>query len=144
MSYANALDERDWVSYRRLFTDQIAIDYGAIGSIVATICADDWTTRCRALEGFDATAHQLHNIQAVIDTDRAIVTCIVNAAHFITVKNHTLHGDLIARYTHRLVRIDGWKVAAVALAVIGYPSGQKAFAAAFAAARSRYSERVAA
>src|SRR3546814_781760 len=30
--YATALDARDWDAYRALFTDEIAIDYGAIGS----------------------------------------------------------------------------------------------------------------
>ena len=30
--YATALDARDWRAYRALFTDEIAIDYGAIRS----------------------------------------------------------------------------------------------------------------
>ena len=33
-AYADALDARDWGAYRALFTDRIAIDYGAIGSLV--------------------------------------------------------------------------------------------------------------
>ena len=40
-SYAGALDARDWDAYHALFTDEIAIDYGAIGSLVAIIPADD-------------------------------------------------------------------------------------------------------
>lgn len=141
-SYASALDARDWAAYRALFTDQIAIDYGAIGSLVATVSAHEWTSRCKALEGFDATAHQLHNIVSAIDGDRATVTSIVNAVHFIAHGDRTLIGDLIGHYTHRLVRDDGWRIAGVTLTVVGYPAGQDAFRTAFAAARAHYFERI--
>jgi len=137
-SYASALDARDWGAYRALFTDAITIDYGAIGSLVATVTAAEWTNRCRALEGFDATAHRLHNIVAAIDGDAAQVTSIVDAAHFITVDDQARTGDLIGHYAHRLVRQGGWKIAGVALTVAGYPAGKAAFDAAFAAARTRF------
>lgn len=142
-AYAGALDARDWGAYRALFTDAIAIDYGAIGSLVATLAADEWTNRCRALEGFDATAHRLHNIVATVDGDRARVTSIVDAAHFVTVESQRLMGDLIGRYTHDLIRNDGWKIVGVTLAVAGYPAGRAAFDAAFIAARAIFAERLA-
>ncbi len=138
--YASALDARDWAAYRALFTDEIAIDYGAIGSLVATVPADEWTQRCKALEGFDATAHQLHNIVAAIDGDHATVTSIVDAVHVVGVEDRALLGDLIGRYTHRLVRQDGWKIAGVTLSVVAYPAGKEAFEAAFAAARAIFAE----
>lgn len=138
--YASALDARDWAAYRALFTDQIAIDYGAIGSLVATVRADEWTERCKALEGFDATAHQLHNIAPTIDGDDATVTSIVDAVHVVGVEDRALLGDLIGRYTHRLVRQDGWKIAGVTLTVVAYPAGKEAFEAAFAAARAIFAE----
>ncbi|UKK85573.1 nuclear transport factor 2 family protein [Sphingopyxis sp. BSN-002] len=140
-AYAGALDARDWHAYRALFLDDIAIDYGAIGSLVATVSADEWTNRCKALEGFDATAHQLHNIVATIDGDRATATSIVDAVHVVGVGDHALLGDLIGRYTHRLVRRDGWKIAGVTLTVVAYPAGKDAFDAAFAAARANFSGR---
>jgi len=140
-AYADALDARDWHAYRALFLDDIAIDYGAIGSLVATVSADEWTNRCKALEGFDATAHQLHNIVATIDGDRATATSIVDAVHVVGVGDRALLGDLIGRYTHRLVRRDSWKIAGVTLTVVAYPAGKGAFDAAFAAARANFSER---
>lgn len=143
LGYATALDTRDWVAYRALFTENIAIDYGAIGSLVAAIAADEWTERCRTLEGFDATAHRLHNVAAVIDGDGATVTSIVDAAHFVAVGDTVLMGDLIGHYTHHLVRDDGWKIAGVTLTVTGYPAGKPAFDATFAVARQIYAERVA-
>ena len=138
--YASALDARDWAAYRALFTDEIAIDYGAIGSLVATVSADEWTKRCKALEGFDATAHQLHNVIATIDGDRATVTSIVEAVHVVGVEGHAGPRGLIGRYTHRLVRQEGWKIAGVTLAVVAYPAGKEAFEAAFAAARAIFAE----
>lgn len=139
--YASALDARDWGAYRALFTDRIAIDYGAIGSLVATVAADEWTNRCRALEGFDATAHRLHNIMATLDGDRARVTSIVDAAHFVAAGGQALMGDLIGHYTHHLIRDGGWKIAGVTLTVAGYPAGKAAFDAAFTAARAIFAER---
>jgi hypothetical protein len=138
--YATALDARDWAGYRALFTDEIAIDYGAIGSLVAALSADEWTKRCKTLEGFDATAHQLHNIVATIDGDSATVNSIVDAVHVVGVEDRALLGDLIGRYTHRLVRQDGWKIAGVTLTVVAYPAGKEAFEAAFAAARAIFAE----
>lgn len=141
-SYAGALDARDWRGYRALFTDDVAIDYGAIGSIAATIAADEWTDRCRALGGFDATAHRLSNIVATIEGDRATVRSVVDAAHFVGVDGDVLLGDIIGRYTHEMVRADdGWKIAGVRLEVVGYPAGKAAFDAAFAAARAIFAER---
>ncbi|SEH20389.1 SnoaL-like domain-containing protein [Sphingopyxis sp. YR583] len=138
--YASALDARDWGAYRALFTDEIAIDYASIGSLVATVPADEWTNRCRTLEGFDATAHQLHNIVAAIDGDEATVTSIVDAVHVVGVEDRALLGDLIGRYTHRLVRQGEWKIAGVTLSVVAYPAGKEAFEAAFAAARAIFAE----
>ncbi|KTE10719.1 nuclear transport factor 2 family protein [Sphingopyxis sp. H115] len=138
--YASALDARDWAGYRALFTDEVAIDYGAIGSLAATVPADEWTERCRALEGFDATAHQLHNMDTAIDGNRATVTSIVDAVHVVEVEDRALLGDLIGRYTHRLVRQNGWKIAGVTLTVVAYPAGKDAFEAAFAAARAIFAE----
>lgn len=140
-AYAAALDARDWTSYRALFCDQVEIDYGAIGSLVDTIPASEWVDRCRALEGFDATAHRLHNLIATIDDDRATVTSIVDAAHFVTINQQILMADVIGRYTHYLRRDDGWKIAGVTLTLVGYPAGRDAFETAFAAARTIYAER---
>ena len=138
--YATALDARDWRADRALFTDEIAIDYGAIGSLVGEVPADEWTIRCRTLEGFDATAHQLHNVIATINGDRATVTSIVDAVHVVGAGDRALLGDLIGRYTHRLVRRNGWKIAGVTLTVVAYPAGKDAFEAAFAAARAILAE----
>lgn len=141
LGYASALDARDWARYRSLLTDEIAIDYGAIGSLISVIAADEWTARCRTLEGFDATAHRLHNIDCRIRYDAAMVTSIVDATHFVTSGDKVLMGDLIGHYTHHLRREDGWKISGVTLTVAGYPAGKAAFDNAFAIARVKFAER---
>lgn len=141
LDYADALDTRDWTGFRALFTDEIAIDYAAIGSFAGDIAADDWTARCKTLEGFDSTAHRLHNLRAQVEGDRAIVTSIVDAAHFVEIDGRMRMGDLIGRYTHKLIRQNGWKIGGVTLSVAGYPAGLDAFQAVFAAARAAFAER---
>ncbi|WP_199554425.1 nuclear transport factor 2 family protein [Sandaracinobacteroides hominis] len=141
LAYAEALDARDWGAFRALFTPGIRLDYGSIGSVVGAISADEWTSRCRALEGFASTAHRLHNIRATVDGDRATVTSIVDAAHFVEVSGEMCMGDLIGRYTHHLLRENGWKIAGVDLAVTAYPAGKAAFDAVFAAARAKHAAR---
>src|SRR3546814_14764742 len=116
--YSTALDARDWDAYRALFTDEIAIDYGAIGSLVATVPADEWTNRCRTLEGFDATAHQLHNVIATINGDRATVTSLVDAVHVVRAGDRPTLGALIRRYTPRLGRRRGGEDAGGRLAAV--------------------------
>lgn len=141
--YVSTLDARDWAAYRALFTDRIAIDYGAIGSVVATIDADDWVDRCRALEGFDGTAHRLHNLIVTIDSNGATVKSVVDAAHFVTVDRQILMADIIGRYIHHLRRDNGWKIAGVTLSVVGYPTSEAAFKAVFLAARAQFAEGIA-
>lgn len=140
-AYAGALDARDWTAYAELFGDEIAIDYGAIGSLVATISSSEWVDRCRALEGFDATARRLHNLAAVLKGDSATVTSIVDAAHFVTIDGQILVADLVGRYTHHLLRDNGWKIAGVKVDIVGYPADRATFDTAFAAARAIFAER---
>lgn len=145
VGYACALDARDWSGYRALFTDTITLDYGAIGSLVGPIAADDWTARCRALEGFDATLHRLSNIRGVVEGDRATVDSYVDALHFVTEDGVERCGQLAGRYVHRLVRGGaGWRIAGCTLHVAGYPGGRDAFAQAFTIARTRFAQRTAA
>lgn len=138
ISYAEALDTRNWPRFRSLFTDEIALDYGAIGSLVDTIAADVWTMRCRLLGFFDATRHRVGNFQFRSEGAVAVVTSSIDAAHFITVGDHCLHGDLCGTYVHEFCREAGiWKISGCRLEVAGFPAGRVAFDAGFAAARAK-------
>ena len=145
VGYASALDARDWIAYRALFADRIAIEYGAIGSVVATISADEWTERCMALEGFDATAHRLNSLNCVVDGDAACVTSLVDAVHFVTTERGVETAQLVGRYRHDLERrASAWLITGVSLAVVGYPGGKALFDAGFTAARAIFAARNAA
>lgn len=138
ISYAESLDTRNWSRFRSLFTEEIALDYGAIGSLVDTIAADDWAARCGLLGFFDATRHRVGNFQFRSEGTGAIVTSSIDAAHFITVGEACLYGDLCGTYIHEFCMEAGiWKIRACQLDVAGFPAGRPAFDAAFAAARAR-------
>ena len=100
VGYAESLDTRDWPRFRSLFTDEIALDYGAIDSFVGAIDADVWTERCSLLGCFDATRHRVGNFQFRQEGDSAVVTSSIDAAHFITKGDDTLFGDLCGTYVH--------------------------------------------
>ena len=135
VAYAMALDARDWTAYRALFEDEIDVDYSALGSIRATMPAQDWVDRCKVLGAFDATQHKVSNFQIAIDGAAAEVTSYVDAAHFIG----DLQGFTCGTYIHRFRRHGAdWKIAACTFRPAGYMGGRAAFDAAFAAARARF------
>ncbi|WP_350140727.1 nuclear transport factor 2 family protein [Parasphingopyxis sp.] len=141
MDYADRLDAGDWDGFRELFTDQVDIDYAAIGSLKARIPAAAWAERCKLLGYFDATRHRLSNMRYARSDDGATVTSAVDAAHFITAGGTTLYGDLVGDYRHELVRTgQGWRIAACRLTVAGYPAGKNAFDLVFASARAKQNQ----
>ena len=133
VSYAMALDARNWPAFRALFEDEIEVDYSSMGSLYATVPAQIWVDRCRVLAGFDATQHKISNIVVTLDGDMARVTSYVDAAHFIG----DLAGFACGTYVHKMSRrSEGWKICACAFVAAGYPGGRAAFDQAFAAARA--------
>ncbi len=137
LAYAACLDGRDWKGFESLLEDEVAIDYGSIGSIVATLPARVWADRCRLLGAFDATHHKVSNLSVTLAGERATAVSYVDAAHFVTGPDGVLEGYLLGRYEHRLVRRSpGWRIEGCTLAVSGYPGGKARFQAAFALARS--------
>jgi hypothetical protein len=143
VGYAESLDTRDWPRFRSLFTDEITLDYGAIGSLVDTIAADDWVARCGLLGFFDATRHRVGNFQFRSERTGAIVTSSIDAAHFITVGEERLYGDLCGTYVHDFCKDAGlWKIRGCRLEVAGFPAGRPAFDAAFAAARAKQQQEI--
>ncbi len=141
--YGCALDARDWPAYRALFTDTVTLDYGATGSLVGPIAADDWVERCRTLEGFDATLHRITNLRCVVSGEAAAVDSYVDALHFIAHDGTEHCAHLVGRYRHTLVRdaMQRWRISGCSLAVSGYPGGRTAFVHAFDLARARFAQR---
>jgi hypothetical protein len=119
-AYATGLDRRDWGLYRRIFTDEIEMDFSSLGIRSGLYKADDWVRDARTLfAGFTATQHTSTNHVHEVRGDEAICISNMQAEHFVE------PGDGIApgaeRWTiggyYRNGLSQGWKLRAVTLTV---------------------------
>ncbi len=117
--YAYGLDGREWDRYRRIFADEVDVDFSSYnGRPPATMPADDWVAGLRPLfTGLDATQHSMSNPLVDVDGDVARCRMYMQAAHFLhswPAPEFTIGGY----YDDRLVRTgDGWRITAVTLTV---------------------------
>lgn len=111
--FAMAIDTRDWVAYRAVFTDEIDLDYSSWNpDSLGRWTADDWVAKAQRLfPGLTWSRHALTNPIVAIEGDQALVRVNVSADHVIvddgTPAVFTLHG----RYEDTCVRTDnGWRI----------------------------------
>ena len=113
ISYAGAVDERDWVWFADCFTDPVHADYSENGLAAADFARDDLVDIVRsAVSGYTATQHLSANHVTDFDPDdpdRATCHSSMYAQH------HLADGEelLILRgwYANHLVRVaNGWKI----------------------------------
>lgn len=119
--YAYGIDTRDWALYRRIFTDEIEMDFSSYnGSPAASMAADQWVANCRVLfTGLDATQHSMSNPLVSQDGDRARCRMYMQAEHFLGNDQGSSGFVLGGYYDDRLVRADtGWRIEAVTLNVL--------------------------
>ncbi len=109
ISYATALDTRDWRKLAALFTNDATWEY--IGTGERLVGPDAIVARIStSLARFDATHHLNSNHVAVVHGDEAQHTCYYQAQH---VRSGLPDGDKFlgaGRYDDRLRRTpDGWR-----------------------------------
>ena len=103
--YATALDSRDWDLLDRVFTPDVAADFGmgprnGLETVRKTVIG--------ALGGAGPTQHLLGNHRVEIDGDSARCVCLVRAYHGGERGTYELFGE----YRDRLVRTPaGWRIA---------------------------------
>ncbi len=125
-AYATGLDRRDWALYRRIFTDQIEMDFSSLGLRAGSYRADDWVRDAQILfAGFTATQHTSSNHVHDVRGDQA--TCVSNmqAEHFVARAPaevpETPDGDswtIGGYYRNELLRTaDGWKLCRITLTI---------------------------
>ncbi len=122
-AYATALDRRDWVLYRGIFTDEIQMDLASVGIRPGLYKADDWVRDARTLfAGFAATQHTSTNHVHDVRGDAA--TCVSNmqAEHFVEPGDGIVadanRWTIGGYYTNGLVRTPaGWKLRSITLSV---------------------------
>jgi 3-phenylpropionate/cinnamic acid dioxygenase small subunit len=118
--FAAGIDERDWVKYRSVFTDEIDLDYSSWRpDSVGRWRADDWVARgLQIFPGLTFSRHTLTNHVISVDDDDAVVSVNVCAEHVIVDGNRTDVFTLNGYYNDRCVRTDdGWRIAVKQLIV---------------------------
>lgn len=98
------------------FAPRIVIDYTSLwGGQPATMTPAELMTAWRGIvPGFDATFHELSNVRATVNGDRATATAFVDGRHWIGERLWRPIGD----YHWTLERIDGqWKVTSMTFAM---------------------------
>ncbi len=133
ISYATALDTRDWRRLRSILLDPVHIDYSSFDpSLDVQMPADDWVARVTELGGFDATQHISTNHVHTIDGDDAQCVSYMQAAHFLTRQDGPYVCFLYGYYTNRLKRTEaGWKIAKCTLTITARHGDPRVFAWAF-------------
>ena len=81
-----ATDERDWPTVDQLFADKVLLDYSSMSGNPATTLSPEqiiaaWKS---ILPGFESTHHQVGNLLAMVDRDRAEVFCYGTASHYLS------------------------------------------------------------
>lgn len=133
ISYATALDTRDWKLLRSILTERVGIDYTSFDpELELEMGADEWVHRVRGLAGFDATQHLSTNHRHRIDGDTATCISYMHAGHFLKHEGQDHACFLYGYYTSQLVRgAAGWKVCKVKLSITARHGDERVFAWAF-------------
>jgi SnoaL-like domain len=106
--YARAIDTKDWGLFRTCLTDDVASDYGDIGSWRG---ADDLIRFMEdAHAGMGPTQHLLSNFQVGVDGDRADAVTYVHAVTVLASDPEDWI-DTIGIYKDQLVQMDDdWRI----------------------------------
>jgi SnoaL-like domain len=115
ISYAMAVDRRDWKMFAECFTDPVHADYSENGRPAADFARDDLVDIVRsAVSGYTATQHLSPNHVIDFDPedpDRAICHSSMYAQHHLERSEDDEFLLLRGSYTNHMVRTaDGWRI----------------------------------
>lgn len=99
------IDRRNWAAAESLMTNPFHLDYSSFGGGPAAALnpRDISANWARLLPGFDATHHQLGNLEISCDEKRAVVNCYVTASHFIASADDSPVWIVVGSYEFSLV-----------------------------------------
>ena len=104
--YARAIDNRDWVLYKKLFTEDAHIDYSSSGGPVGNL-EDIVTFLKSAMSMFEMSQHLISNIETSINENTADVRALFNNPMKLKGGEVWFVGG---KYNHKLIKTkDGWK-----------------------------------
>jgi 3-phenylpropionate/cinnamic acid dioxygenase small subunit len=121
VSYAHAVDTRDWKLFRALFTDDAAIDYTASYGIAGGPDEiTEWIAGLMTYEAVPDTMHAITNVRVVADGDTATAT-----AYYVNPDVMAVGADEpyllfnAGRYDLGMTRTgDGWKMSSLAATIM--------------------------
>ena len=122
--YAEGIDTKDFVLYRSIFADEVAVDFSSYsGRDASTVTGDQWVAGVVPLfTGLHATQHSMTNPRVEIDGDTA--TCrMYMQAHHVYEPDDADSWFTIGGYYDDALRRDpagpaGWLLTAVTLTVL--------------------------
>jgi SnoaL-like domain len=129
ISYAVAVDRRDWLMLARCFTDPVHADFTEIGSVAADFSREElvrWISG--ALAGFTATQHLSPN--HLIDFDagdpgRAVCYSSMYAQHYLAGAEGGEFFLLRGSYANHMRRTtDGWQIERL-IQHVSWPQGNE-------------------
>ena len=112
ITYATAVDTRDWALFRSLFIDPLFLDFRSFHpSLYRELSVDELLEICQRMSAFDATQHLSSNHVHTINGDRATCVSYMQAGHFLKRDGENHVCFLYGYYTYELLRTgDGWKI----------------------------------
>ena len=123
------IDRRDWAAYRRLFADEVEVDYRPRKPGIPTgpAPADAWAAGAAAcFDRIPATQHAITVISTELNGDAATVLSNLAARHHDPGCVGGAVFTEFSRYEHALtLSPDGWKIAGVRCEVL-FAEGNKA------------------
>lgn len=129
ITYATAVDTRDWDLLRSIFTERVFFDFRSFDpDLLGEIGVDELVARAMVNAKFEATHHMSTNHRHEIDGDRATCVSYMQAGHFLKRPDGDYHCTLHGYYTNTLTRTsDGWKISRYALTVTGQVGDPRVF-----------------
>ena len=124
--YATGIDFKDWALLRTCWTEDVDVDYGAVGRYSG---ADAITGLMEQLhDAMGPTYHRLTNFAIAVDGDRATARSYVHAVLQAVPDDAASWVEALGHYDDELVRTsDGWRIARrtthIARVLAGAPSG---------------------
>ncbi|GAB0104005.1 hypothetical protein JMUB6875_29790 [Nocardia sp. JMUB6875] len=112
------IDIRDWDTFPSVFADEVTLDYSSIwggepSTVTPAQIRADWE---KLIGAFDATQHLLGNHLVTVDGDRAELTAVFQAIHFLANRFGSPRWTLGGTYRIGLHLVDGdWKIDTVVM-----------------------------
>jgi ketosteroid isomerase-like protein len=118
VTFARALDERDWDAYASTYTDDGVLAIGDFIEIAGRDKIRMMTASDRGLGGYSGTWHLSSNHSITIDGDTATLHSYLLGAHMLS-KDTTDHADGAGWYDCELARTgDGWRFTRVRISEV--------------------------